>query len=179
MPTFWENEALISLRNPSATKNAITAPFIPRLGEIADYAISVKVYPRGASLPISKGDGLKVLFGSLTFPKENGGDGGMAGLKPEYADAHDNSGEYDEFPRGGFDWSLMRQLEGHGGLGDRDSDGRPERTNMKVDTVRYPWHKWESGDQMGDVEVWMAIEFDPWVVDQAVENGQQTQITMG
>ncbi|KAK7954128.1 hypothetical protein PG988_014822 [Apiospora saccharicola] len=308
IPTLWENEGLVYLKNPSAIKNAITAPSIAQLVEIADYAISVEVYPRGTSLHIGKGDGLKVLFGSLMFPKEDGGDGetrqpfsvpgftvattathakraiadkklgasrsrphwpsphplpsklpslqfnkvdtlwwgepfkgvdfynlsgfhfrflpetsscptdpiplsplahiqfwtaapgvncgvhnhgqdtfcelhvclspgsgngGMARLKQEYADAHDPS-EYNKLPKEAFDWLPMKQLEEHGGLWDRDSDGRPKRTSKKVDTIRYPWHKWEGGDQKGDVDVWMAIEFDPRVVDQAVDNGQQT-----
>ncbi len=32
-------------------------------------------------------------------------------------------------------------------------------------TVRYPWHKWQAGDQGDDMDVWMAIELNADLLD--------------
>ncbi|KAK8066201.1 hypothetical protein PG997_012948 [Apiospora hydei] len=83
-----------------------------------------------------------------TCASPGSGNGGMARLKQEYADKNDPS-EYNKLPKEAFDWLPMKQLEEHGGLWERDSDGRPKRTSKKVDTIQYPWHKWEAGQPEG------------------------------
>ncbi|KAK6833146.1 hypothetical protein PG995_012915 [Apiospora arundinis] len=101
------------------------------------------------------------------------GNGGMAGPKPEYAKKDLSDDERNKLGPEAFDFLALKELEEHGGMWERDSDGRSRRTNRKVDTMSYPWHKWQGGDKK-NVGVWMAVEFDPRVVDQAVENGQKT-----
>jgi aldos-2-ulose dehydratase len=82
--------------------------------------------------------------------------GGMSRLKKEYEKLQPE--EYNKLGNEAFDHISLDPLDEHGGLWERDSYGKPMRT--WVNAVKYPWHKWQSGDGP-DVDVWMALEFNP------------------
>ncbi|KAI1131582.1 hypothetical protein F5Y10DRAFT_261964 [Nemania abortiva] len=98
------------------------------------------------------------------------GNGGMARLKPEYAKCPQD--KYNDLGPEAFDHLPLKELEEHGGIWERGSDGKPVRANP-AGVVKYPWHKWQAGNEADDVDVWMAIEFHPDVVDRAVDDGQK------
>jgi hypothetical protein len=100
------------------------------------------------------------------------GNGSMARLKPEYAAKHKPE-EYNSLKNDAFDWLPMAELDEHGGFWGCNETGRPVRSTALPDTVHYPWHKWQAGDKDDGVDVWMAIEFNPDMVDCAVELGQE------
>ncbi|KAH9904315.1 hypothetical protein F4778DRAFT_732119 [Xylariomycetidae sp. FL2044] len=99
------------------------------------------------------------------------GNGGMARLKPEFA-ARYPPGEYNELGREAFDWLLLRELEEHGGMWERESNGRPVRKGI-TGVVEYPFHKWHGGTKAENVDVWMAIEFATDAVDRAAQQGEK------
>jgi hypothetical protein len=66
--------------------------------------------------------------------------------------------DYDQNAQNSFKHITLPPLYEHGGLWNRDSNGNPIRG--KVNVVSYPWHKWQGGSGP-DVDVWMAIEFNP------------------
>ncbi|RYP09116.1 hypothetical protein DL764_001483 [Monosporascus ibericus] len=76
-------------------------------------------------------------------------DGGMSRLEGD---------EYDPNATNCFEHISTPPLYEHGGMWYRDSNGNPIRGKNNV--VAYPWHKWQGGSGP-DVDVWMAIEFNP------------------
>jgi len=60
-PTVWADEGLVYLPRPSQ----ITSKASQSLLEVADYSISVEVYPPSTSIQLSKEEGIKVLYGSV------------------------------------------------------------------------------------------------------------------
>ena len=80
----------------------------------------------------------------------------MARLKKEYESKPPK--EYNNLGREAFDYLKLQALEEHGGLWERDPYGKPVRGRENV--VKYPWHKWQAGSGK-DVDVWMALEFNP------------------
>ncbi|RYP67683.1 hypothetical protein DL769_005697 [Monosporascus sp. CRB-8-3] len=76
-------------------------------------------------------------------------DGGMSRLEGD---------EYDPNGKNSFEHVSIPPLYEHGGIWYRDSNGNPIRGKNNV--VAYPWHKWQGGSGP-DVDVWMAIEFNP------------------
>ncbi|KAI1098295.1 hypothetical protein F4804DRAFT_325172 [Jackrogersella minutella] len=330
LSTLWDDEGMVYLLDPSIKKNEVTTPSVARLLEIADYAISIEVWPPGHEFNIAEGTGFKLLFGSVSLLEDDGsvaeirqpfsipeftaatttttlktgitddklgavllrfeplggaskrrsegfptagdvpvnttlpllpplsklpdlefqkvenlwwgapfegvdfynlsgfhlqflspdsspaspgsdaplahlqfwtaardvncgvhnhaqdifcevhvalspgtGNGGMARLKEEYAEEYPPS-EYNGLGREAFDWLPLGRLDEHGGIWDRDSNGKPVR-NDHSGTVKYPWHKWQGGNEADDVDVWMAIEFNPDIVDRAVDAGQKAK----
>lgn len=60
--TIWDGEGMVYLAQPAEIK----APASKSLIHVANYAISVEVHPARSKVPINKGEGLKVLYGSLS-----------------------------------------------------------------------------------------------------------------
>ncbi|KAK5651789.1 hypothetical protein OQA88_11656 [Cercophora sp. LCS_1] len=60
-PTVWDGEGLVYLGLPSEVSSSQSAPLI----EIANYALSVEVHPKGAKIPVDTGEGIKVLYGAV------------------------------------------------------------------------------------------------------------------
>ncbi|KAF4314154.1 hypothetical protein GTA08_BOTSDO01273 [Botryosphaeria dothidea] len=85
------------------------------------------------------------------------GNGGMGRLQDKYAGLSEV--EIKQLPNEAFDRLVLKALEEHGGMWERDSYGRPIRRPDKV--VAYPWHKWQAGDGEAGVDVWMAVELNP------------------
>ena len=79
-------------------------------------------------------------------------DGGMSRLE---SDTYDPDGDKS------FYHVSIPPLYEHGGMWLRDSNGNPIRGKNNV--ISYPWHKWQAGSGT-DVDVWMAIEFNPNIV---------------
>ncbi|KAK6216836.1 hypothetical protein QIS74_06950 [Colletotrichum tabaci] len=61
-----------------------------------------------------------------------------------------------------FDKVALPRLNEHGGLWYRDSYGDAVRGHNNV--VSYPWHKWQGGSKGKNVDVWLALEFNPGLV---------------
>lgn len=59
--TVWDGEGMVYLAQPAK----ITTPASKPLIQVANYAISVEIYPPKGKIPINKGEGLKVIYGSL------------------------------------------------------------------------------------------------------------------
>ena len=57
-----------------------------------------------------------------------------------------------------FEHVVIPRLYEHGGMWKRDSYGKAIRGLHNV--VAYPWHKWQAGSGR-NVDVWMALEFNP------------------
>lgn len=67
--TLWDGEGLVYLAQPATIKVAAAKPLI----QVANYAISIEIYPPKYKIPIKKGEGVKVIYGSLTETNLNGG----------------------------------------------------------------------------------------------------------
>jgi hypothetical protein len=65
VPTFWDGEGMVYLARPQEVRMAQSQPLI----EIADYALSVEVHPKGSKITLEHGQGFKVLYGSVTDSK--------------------------------------------------------------------------------------------------------------
>ncbi|OIW23856.1 hypothetical protein CONLIGDRAFT_657440 [Coniochaeta ligniaria NRRL 30616] len=61
VPTVWDNEGLVYLALPKEVSSAHSLSLI----EVANYALTVEVYPPGSKIPIDTGEGVKVLYGSV------------------------------------------------------------------------------------------------------------------
>lgn len=66
--TLWDGEGLVYLAQPAAIKIPAARPHI----QVANYAISVEIYPPKHSIPTKKGEGVKVIYGSLTATRSDG-----------------------------------------------------------------------------------------------------------
>lgn len=66
--TLWDGEGLVYLAQPAAVKVPAAKPLI----QVANYAISVEIYPPKYKILITKGEGVKVIYGSLTESNSNG-----------------------------------------------------------------------------------------------------------
>ena len=66
IPTIWDNEGMVYVRDPINDKSLQSLSSMPLI-DISDYSISVEVYPKGNSIPIGAGHGIKVLYGSIGF----------------------------------------------------------------------------------------------------------------
>lgn len=64
VPTFWDNEGMVYLRNPKDDKS-VTEPSIVPLIEVAGHAINIEVYPKCHSVSIGKDEGVKIIYGSI------------------------------------------------------------------------------------------------------------------
>lgn len=62
VPSVWDGEGIVYLADPATIKDMSSKPLI----EVADYAISVEVWPPQFKVPVQKEEGVKVLYGSLT-----------------------------------------------------------------------------------------------------------------
>lgn len=62
VPTVWDDEGLVYLARPDEVHRAQSKPLI----EIANYAISVEIHPKGDKITLESGQGIKVLYGSVT-----------------------------------------------------------------------------------------------------------------
>ncbi|KAI0152757.1 hypothetical protein GGR57DRAFT_513367 [Xylariaceae sp. FL1272] len=61
VPSLWNGEAMIYVSKPSDIAEAASLPLI----EIANYAISVAVFPQKSKVSVKPGEGIKVLYGTL------------------------------------------------------------------------------------------------------------------
>ena len=66
-PTLWDNEGMVYLLDPSHDKQKVTCPSSASLIEVANYAITIEVYPKCSPISIQPGEGLKVIFGSISI----------------------------------------------------------------------------------------------------------------
>ncbi|GKT90380.1 FG-GAP repeat-containing protein [Colletotrichum tofieldiae] len=78
-------------------------------------------------------------------------DGGMWRLKEGKDPKSAGPDDFDKVP--------LPRLNEHGGLWYRDSYGDAVRGHNNV--VSYPWHKWQGGEKGKNVDVWLALEFNP------------------
>lgn len=60
--TLWDGEGLVYLAQPAKIKTPASEPLI----QVANYAISVEIHPPKGKVPVNTGEGVKVIFGSLT-----------------------------------------------------------------------------------------------------------------
>lgn len=60
--TLWDGEGMVYLPRPNKIKNPASKPLI----QVANFAISVEIYPPGGEIPINSHEGVKVIYGSLT-----------------------------------------------------------------------------------------------------------------
>ncbi|RPA77143.1 hypothetical protein BJ508DRAFT_213096 [Ascobolus immersus RN42] len=82
--------------------------------------------------------------------------GGMSRLHKHYKNTPE--AELNHLLPKAFDHLVLEHLHEHGGMWNRDGNGKAVRGPNNV--VSYPWHKWQAGD--GDcVDVWVALEFNP------------------
>lgn len=65
-PTVWADEGLVYLPYPTD----ISTSAVQSLIEVANYAITVEVYPKQTSIPVTRDEGIKVLYGSLRDGKK-------------------------------------------------------------------------------------------------------------
>lgn len=72
--TVWDGEGMLYLAQPATIKVPASKPLI----QVAKYAISVEIYPPKSKIPTNKGEGLKVIYGSL----EETSDGKTTTRKP-------------------------------------------------------------------------------------------------
>lgn len=89
----------------------------------------------------------------LSMGTENGG---MERLKPSYE--HTPPKDLNSLGSEAFDYLTLKPLQEHGGMWERDPYGNAVRAKNNV--VKYPWHKWQAGSGK-NIDVWMAIEFNP------------------
>ncbi|MCJ1312451.1 hypothetical protein MMC25_006125 [Agyrium rufum] len=68
-PTIWDAERMIYLLDPSDSSK-VTTPSKAHLIEVADYAVTVEVYPKKHKITIAQDEGIKVLFGSIDLLQE-------------------------------------------------------------------------------------------------------------
>lgn len=59
--TLWDGEGMLYLAQPADIETPAVKPLI----QVANYAISVEIYPPKRKVPIKKGEGVKVIYGSL------------------------------------------------------------------------------------------------------------------
>ncbi|RYP70278.1 hypothetical protein DL771_005581 [Monosporascus sp. 5C6A] len=62
VPTLWDSEGLVYLARPSDVRVAQRLPLI----EVAHYALSVEIHPKGSKIELEQGEGIKVLYGSVS-----------------------------------------------------------------------------------------------------------------
>ncbi|RYP05666.1 hypothetical protein DL765_009768 [Monosporascus sp. GIB2] len=62
VPTFWDNEGLVYLARPTEVRGAQRLPLM----EIANFALSVEIHPKGGKVDVEPGHGIKVLYGSVS-----------------------------------------------------------------------------------------------------------------
>lgn len=62
VPSVWDEEGIVYLSDPATISDSSSKPLI----EVANYAISVEVWPPHFKVPVEKDEGVKVLYGSLT-----------------------------------------------------------------------------------------------------------------
>lgn len=87
------------------------------------------------------------------------GNGGMARLKDEYVPVgNPDPEELNNLGPEAFDLLTLDVLEEHGGMWERDPYGLPVR-DEKSRVVKYPYHKWQAGNESENVDIWAAIEF--------------------
>lgn len=60
--TLWDGEGMVYLAQPAEVKAPASRPLI----QVANYAISVEIYPPEGEIPLKKGEGLKVIYGSIS-----------------------------------------------------------------------------------------------------------------
>lgn len=60
--TLWDGEGLVYLAQPAEIKAHASKPII----QVANYAIGVEIYPPKSKIPINQGEGVKVIYGSLS-----------------------------------------------------------------------------------------------------------------
>ncbi|EOD52680.1 putative pyranosone dehydratase protein [Neofusicoccum parvum UCRNP2] len=85
VPSLWENEGIVYLRNPALYSNKDTLkpgidadrhvlqPESMKLINVANFEISVEIAPKGyQNIDVAAGEGIKVLYGSLTFNDASG-----------------------------------------------------------------------------------------------------------
>lgn len=82
--------------------------------------------------------------------------GGMSRLKAKYEDL--SLDEIKKLSEDAFEHVALPRLYEHGGLWHRDCLDNAVRGKKNV--IAYPWHKWQAG-QGDNVDVWMAVEFNP------------------
>jgi hypothetical protein len=66
IPTFWDNEGLVYIARPVNVRSAQTSSLL----EIANFALSVEIHPRGGKFNVEPGHGIKVLYGSISDGRE-------------------------------------------------------------------------------------------------------------
>ncbi|XDG05113.1 hypothetical protein ABKA04_004728 [Annulohypoxylon sp. FPYF3050] len=59
--SFWDGEGIVYFANPTQLKRSESVPLI----NVADFAITVEINPPASKIDITKGEGVKVLYGSL------------------------------------------------------------------------------------------------------------------
>ncbi|KAH7134410.1 hypothetical protein EDB81DRAFT_870969 [Dactylonectria macrodidyma] len=62
VPTVWDDEGMVYLTRPNEVKAAHRMNLI----EVAGYAVSVEIYPKGDKITLQQGEGIKVLYGSIS-----------------------------------------------------------------------------------------------------------------
>lgn len=62
VPSVWDGEGMVYFADPATINEASSAPLI----EVANYAISVELWPPRSRVPVHDDEGVKVLYGSLT-----------------------------------------------------------------------------------------------------------------
>ncbi|KAI0378907.1 hypothetical protein F5Y04DRAFT_272217 [Hypomontagnella monticulosa] len=60
--SFWDGEGIVYFADPSQVKGSTSVALI----DVANFAITVEVHPPGRKIPVSRGEGVKVLYGSIT-----------------------------------------------------------------------------------------------------------------
>lgn len=85
------------------------------------------------------------------------GDGGMSQLKSSVDPA--KYPDLNKISEDNFDHLALGELDEHGGLWERDTYNKAVR---RFDgSVVYPWHKWQAGGEASDVDLWVAVEYNP------------------
>lgn len=62
IPSVWDEEGIVYLSDPATVTDSSSMPLI----EVANFAISIEVWPPHFKIPVDKDEGVKVLYGSLT-----------------------------------------------------------------------------------------------------------------
>lgn len=79
--------------------------------------------------------------------------------RPECEDEAKDGNEAENLPQESWIHVAQEALLEHGSIWHRDASGNALRGRNNV--VSYPWHKWQGGNGGEDIDVWMAIEFNP------------------
>lgn len=86
------------------------------------------------------------------------GNGGMARLKEECVPDPAEPDVLNDLGADAFDLLILKEMEEHGGMWERDPYGLPVRDEVSR-VIEYPWHKWQAGSGDDGVDVWTALEF--------------------